>query len=45
MHLNAQFFDMTPLPTFAAFDVMKNPQIEADFVRFDAHLDAVFAET
>ena len=28
-----------------AFDVMKNPQIEADFVRFDAHLDAVFAET
>lgn len=45
MHLNAQFFDMTPLPTFAAFDVMRNPQIEADFVRFDAHLDAVFAET
>jgi len=45
MHLNAQVFDMTPLPTFAAFDVMKNPQIEADFVRFDAHLDAVFAET
>lgn len=45
MHLNTQLFDMTPLPTFAAFDVMKNPQIEADFVRFDAHLDAVFAET
>jgi modulator of drug activity B len=44
MHLNARFFDMAPLPTFAAFDVMKNPQIEADFTRFDAHLDAVFAE-
>jgi modulator of drug activity B len=35
---------MTPLPTFAAFDVMKNPEIEADFARFDAHLGAVFAE-
>ena len=44
MHLNARFFDMSPLPTFAAFDVMKNPQIDADFDRFDAHLTAVFAE-
>lgn len=44
MHLNARFFDMTPLPTFAAFDVMKNPQIEADFARFDAHLAAVFTQ-
>lgn len=44
MHLNARFFDMTPLPTFAAFDVMKNPQIEADFARFDAHMGALFAE-
>ena len=44
MHLNARFFDMAPLPTFAAFDVMKNPEIEADFARFDAHLGAVFSE-
>ena len=44
MHLNARFFDMTPLPTFAAFEVMKNPEIEADFDRFDAHLVSVFAE-
>ena len=42
MHLNARFFDMAPLPTFAAFDVMKNPEIEADFARFDAHLADVF---
>ena len=42
MHLNARFFDMTPLPSFAAFDVMKNPQIEADFARFDAHLAGAF---
>ncbi len=42
MHLNARFFALSPLPTFAAFDVMKNPEIEADFARFDAHLDAHF---
>ena len=38
MHLNFRFFDMKPLPTFACFDVMKNPSIEEDFARFDAHL-------
>lgn len=42
MHLNAKFFGMSPLPTFAAFDVMKNPAIEADFARFDAHLKELF---
>ena len=41
-HLNAKFFDMTPLPTFAAFDVMKNPDVENDFKRFDDHLREVF---
>lgn len=45
VHLNARFFGMQPLPTFAAFDVMKNPQIEADFARFDAHLAAHCAKT
>ncbi|SNT26548.1 NAD(P)H-dependent oxidoreductase [Tropicimonas sediminicola] len=45
MHLNARFFAMQPLPTFAAFDVMKNPEIEADLARFDAHLAQVFRET
>ncbi|MDX1743553.1 MAG: NAD(P)H-dependent oxidoreductase [Ruegeria sp.] len=44
VHLNAKFFAMEQLPTFAAFDVMKNPEIEADFKRFDAHLNSVFPE-
>ena len=26
VHYNAKFFGMTPLPTFSAHDVMKNPQ-------------------
>ncbi|MEM6490334.1 MAG: NAD(P)H-dependent oxidoreductase [Pseudomonadota bacterium] len=41
-HLNAKFFGMTPLPTFAAYDVMKNPDVDGDFARFDAHLARVF---
>ena len=42
MHLNAKFFGMSPLPTFAAFDVRKNPEIDADLPRFDTHLKTVF---
>ncbi|MBV6632300.1 MAG: NAD(P)H-dependent oxidoreductase [Alphaproteobacteria bacterium] len=42
VHLNAKFFAMAPLPTFAAYDVMKNPEIEADLARFDQHLETVF---
>ena len=42
-HLNFRFFGMTPLETFACHDVMKNPDVENDFVRFDAHLDELFA--
>ena len=41
-HLNAKFFGMEQLPTFAAFDVMKNPEIESDFERFDEHLRSLF---
>ncbi len=44
VHLNARFFGMSPLPTFAAHDVMKNAEIERDLARFDAHLETVFAE-
>lgn len=44
VHLNAKFFGLKPLPTFAAFDVMKNPEIEQDFARFDAHLKSIFAK-
>ena len=43
VHLNAKFFGMTPLPSFGAFDVMKNPDIDSDLVRFDAHLKEVFS--
>ncbi len=39
MHMNFRFFGMTPLDTFACFDVMKNAQVENDFVRFQQHLD------
>ncbi|WP_225322909.1 NAD(P)H-dependent oxidoreductase [Synechococcus sp. RSCCF101] len=39
-HMNFRFFGMTALPTFACFDVMKNPAIEADFQRLEAHLSA-----
>ncbi|MEM1405940.1 MAG: NAD(P)H-dependent oxidoreductase [Bacteroidota bacterium] len=38
MHLNFKWFGLEPLPTFLAYDVMKNPEIENDFKRFDAHL-------
>jgi modulator of drug activity B len=43
MHLNFKFFGMEPLETFACFDVMKNPDIENDFIRFEAHLKQHFA--
>ncbi|MEL6773812.1 MAG: NAD(P)H-dependent oxidoreductase [Pseudomonadota bacterium] len=45
IHMVYRFFDMRPLPTFAALDVHKNPQVEADFARFDAHLDSAFGLT
>lgn len=44
-HLNFKFFGMTPLETFACHDVMKNPDIENDFRRFDEHLDKLFPQT
>lgn len=43
VHLNAKFFAMKPLPTFGAFDVMKNAEVEKDFARFDAHMKNVFS--
>ncbi len=42
MHMNFRFFGMEKLPTFACYDVMKNPDVEADFVRFREHLAAQF---
>ncbi|MBV6654567.1 MAG: NAD(P)H-dependent oxidoreductase [Mameliella sp.] len=38
MHLNFKWFGFEPLPTFMAYDVMKNPEIANDFERFDTHL-------
>lgn len=37
-HMNFRFFGMEPLPTFVCYDVMKNPQVEHDFLRLDEHL-------
>ena len=42
MHMNFRFFAMEPLPTFACYDVMKNPEIEKDLVRFRKHLQECF---
>ncbi len=41
-HMNFKFFGMEALPTFACHDVMKNPEIEADLERFEAHINAHF---
>ncbi len=38
MHLNFKWFGFESLPTFMAYDVMKNPEIESDFRRFHEHL-------
>lgn len=40
MHMNFRFFGMRALPTFACYDVMKNPVSGDDFRRFEAHLNA-----
>ncbi|MDJ1184662.1 NAD(P)H-dependent oxidoreductase [Roseofilum casamattae] len=42
MHLNFKFFAMQPMETFVCYDVMKNPNLENDFIRFRAHLDRHF---
>lgn len=43
-HMNFRFFGMTALPTFACFDVMKNPQIEQDLQRYREHLLKILKE-
>jgi len=42
-HMNFRFFGMEPLDTFACHDVMKNPEIENDFKRLEAHLERHFS--
>ncbi|TYA74036.1 NAD(P)H-dependent oxidoreductase [Seonamhaeicola marinus] len=38
MHMNFKWFGLKPLKTFFAYDVMKNPDIENDFIRFERHI-------
>lgn len=38
MHLNFKWFGLKPLKTFFAYDVMKNPDVENDFIRFEKHI-------
>ena len=42
MHLNFKWFGLQPLPTFMVYDVMKNPEIANDFIRFEQHLSTHF---
>ena len=44
MHMNFRFFGMESIETFACYDVLKNPDIENDLVRFAAHLGKHFQE-
>ena len=44
MHLNFKFFGMTPMESFACHDVLKNPDVENDFIRFEAHLNKLFVK-
>ena len=43
MHVNFRFLGMEPVETFACHDVMKNPDIENDLIRFEAHLNEHFS--
>lgn len=44
MHLNFKWFGLEPLKTFFAYDVMKNPDVESDFVRFEKHIQKELIE-
>lgn len=42
VHLSYKFFGLNPLKTFACYDVMKNPDIDNDLKRLQAHVAEVF---
>lgn len=42
VHCVYRFFGFEPLPSFACFDVLKNPQIEQDLEAWKAHIHAHF---
>ena len=41
-HMAFRFMGMQKMETFVCYDVLKNPDIENDFKRFDRHLDNLF---
>lgn len=41
-HLAFRFMGMAPLETFVCYDVIKNPDIDNDFIRYRRHLDRLF---
>ncbi len=41
-HKAQQFIGMEHLPAFACYDVLKNPNIEVDFKRYEEHLNKLF---
>ena len=45
MHLNFKWFGLKPMPTYMAYDVMKNPDIKNDFIRFEKHLSDNFKKS
>ncbi|WP_245391876.1 NAD(P)H-dependent oxidoreductase [Salinicola aestuarinus] len=42
MHLNFKWIGLEPMPTYVIYDVLKNPDIEADLGRFERHLEKNF---
>jgi NADPH dehydrogenase (quinone) len=41
-HKSQEFIGLEQVPTFACYDVLKNPDIDNDFSRFKSHLKQVF---
>jgi len=41
-HKAQQFVGMEHLPAFACYDVLKNPNIDVDFQRYEEHLNRLF---
>lgn len=41
-HKSQEFIGLKQVPTFACYDVLKNPDIDNDFDRFKSHLRQVF---
>lgn len=43
-HKAYQFLGMKPLTTFMSNDVIKNPTIDSDIIRYQKHLTSLFAK-